>query len=58
MKSASAQIKKGSEPTGRMSSVPGGYPLYYYNSNRKGEVDFLIEHQGHVLPLEVKSGKN
>ena len=36
----------------------GGYPLYYYNSNRQGEVDFLIEHQGHVLPIEVKSGKN
>ena len=36
----------------------GGYPLYYYNSNRQGEVDFLIEYQGYVLPIEVKSGKN
>ena len=35
-----------------------GYPLYYYNSKKKGELDFVIEHQGHVLPIEVKSGKD
>ena len=35
-----------------------GYPLYYYNSKKKGELDFLIEHAGQVLPLEVKSGKD
>lgn len=31
-------------------------PLYYYNSKRFGEVDFLIEQDGKVLPIEVKSG--
>lgn len=36
-----------------------GYPLFYYNNNRKGEVDFLIEtHEGAILPIEVKSGKD
>ena len=35
-----------------------GYSLYYYNSKEKGELDFVIEHNGKVLPLEVKSGKD
>ena len=35
-----------------------GYPLYYYNSKKKGELDFVIEHVGQVLPIEVKSGKD
>ena len=34
-----------------------GYPLYYYNSKKKGELDFVVEHAGRVLPIEVKSGK-
>ena len=36
-----------------------GSPLRYYHNSRKGEVDFLIEtHEGRVLPVEVKSGKD
>lgn len=36
-----------------------GFPLYYFNSeDRPAEVDFLIEKDGAVLPVEVKSGKN
>ena len=35
-----------------------GYPCYYYNSKKLGELDFVIEHGGKVLPIEVKSGKN
>lgn len=31
---------------------------YYYNSKKRGEVDFLIELGGKVLPIEVKSGKD
>lgn len=31
--------------------------LYYYNSKKHGEVDFLIEYQNDVLPIEIKSGK-
>ncbi len=35
-----------------------GFPLYYYNSKKFGELDFVIEYKGKVLPIEVKSGKN
>ncbi len=35
-----------------------GFKLYYYNNKRQGELDFVIEQGGHVLPLEVKSGKD
>ena len=35
-----------------------GYPVYYYNSKKLGELDFVIEHDGGVLPIEVKSGKD
>lgn len=36
-----------------------GYLLCYYNSNRKGEMDFLVEtNTGDVVPVEVKSGKD
>ena len=35
-----------------------GYELYYYNSKKTGELDFVIEDRGQVLPIEVKSGKN
>lgn len=34
------------------------FKLYYYNSKKYGEIDFVIEHKGKVLPIEVKSGKN
>lgn len=32
--------------------------LYYFNSKKQGEVDFLVEKDGEALPIEVKSGKN
>lgn len=35
-----------------------GFPLYYFSSRKVGEVDFLIEHDGNVEPIEVKSGKH
>ena len=31
--------------------------LFYYNSKKHGEVDFIIEYKNDVLPLEIKSGK-
>ena len=31
--------------------------LYYYNSKKHGEVDFVIEYKGEILPIEIKSGK-
>ncbi len=35
-----------------------GYPSYFYNNHNLGELDFVIEHNGSVLPIEVKSGKD
>ena len=34
------------------------YKLYYFNSKRQGVLDFVIEHNGHALPIEIKSGKD
>ena len=35
-----------------------GFDLYFFNSKKQGEIDFLVEKQGVVLPIEVKSGKD
>ena len=35
-----------------------GFKLYYYNSKKFGELDFVIEYNGAILPIEVKSGKS
>ena len=34
------------------------HDLFYFNSKKQGELDFVVEHQGEVLPIEVKSGKD
>lgn len=34
-----------------------GFPLFYNNDKRRGEIDFLIEKDQKVIPIEVKSGK-
>ena len=34
------------------------HDLFYFNSKKQGELDFVVEYQGEVLPIEVKSGKN
>ena len=34
------------------------HDLYYSNNKKRGELDFLIEYDGEVLPIEVKSGKD
>ena len=38
--------------------ISKGLILYYYKNNRLGEIDFLTEIDGVVVPVEVKSGKN
>ena len=35
-----------------------GFDLYYFNSKKQGELDFLVEQRGEVLPIEIKSGKD
>jgi len=34
------------------------YRNYYWMSERGAEVDFVIQRQGHVIPIEVKSAEN
>lgn len=35
-----------------------GLKLYYFNSKKQGELDFVIKLDDKLLPIEVKSGKN
>ena len=35
-----------------------GFPMYFYNNHKIGELDFLIEQDFKVVPIEVKSGKD
>lgn len=35
-----------------------GHKEYYYNSKKYGELDFVIELDGKIVPLEIKSGKD
>ena len=58
--SADGDLNKGAvyENVVAQELIAHGYKLYYYNSKKKGELDFIIEHEGKALPLEVKSGKD
>ena len=38
--------------------VAHGVEPYYYNNKKRGELDFVIELGGKILPIEVKSGKD
>lgn len=38
--------------------VAHGFEPYYYNSKKRGEINLVIENNGKVLPIEVKSGKD
>ena len=35
-----------------------GFDLYYFNSKKQGELDFVVEKGGKTYPIEVKSGKD
>ena len=38
--------------------VSKGYPTYYFNNKKLGELDFVIDNgSGKIIPIEVKSGK-
>ena len=37
----------------------GGYTSYYWTADRGGyEIDFLIQREGSILPIEVKAGEH
>lgn len=35
-----------------------GITPYFYNNKKRGELDFVVEINGKILPIEVKSGKD
>ncbi len=35
-----------------------GYRTYYWDSDRGAEIDFIIQHDGELIPIEVKSADN
>ena len=35
-----------------------GWALFYFSSKKQGELDFLLENDAEIIPLEVKSGKD
>lgn len=38
--------------------ISHGIEPYYYNNKKRGEIDFIVELGGRILPIEVKSGKD
>jgi predicted AAA+ superfamily ATPase len=38
--------------------VASGYTCYYWQSGRGAEVDFVIQREGKIIPIEVKSADN
>ena len=36
--------------------IKNGYSLYYYKPDNEHELEFLIEKNGEVIPIEVKAG--
>ena len=35
-----------------------GYQTYYYAKDNEIEIDFLIQREGHIIPVEVKSAEH
>lgn len=38
--------------------IKRGYTLYYYKPDSEHEIEFLIEKDGEIIPVEVKAGNN
>ena len=38
--------------------IKRGYTLYYYKPDNEHEIEFLIEKNGEVVPVEVKAGNS
>lgn len=57
---ATAEVNHGStyENAVAQELAAHGFDLYYFNSKKFGELDFVVEDRdGRVIPMEVKSGK-
>ncbi len=53
-------IKKGglAENYVNIQLIINGYRTYYWESDRGAEIDFVIQREGKVIPIEVKSADN
>ena len=38
--------------------IANGYQCYFWMSERGAEVDFIIQREGKIIPIEVKSSEN
>ena len=52
------KFQKLAKNVGKVPKSAHNLKLYYFNSKKQGELDFVIEYNGKVLPIEVKSGKD
>lgn len=41
-----------------LSLIANGYQCFYWQSTRGAEVDFIIQREGRIIPIEVKSADN
>ncbi|MEA4831246.1 MAG: ATP-binding protein [Oscillospiraceae bacterium] len=42
----------------QLAAEVGAIPYYWSAENSTGEIDFLVQHSGHILPIEVKAEEN
>jgi len=56
--SGEAIIKSISVMHDRSNGLGGGFAAYYWESEREAEIDFVVQRNGHIIPIEVKSSDN
>ena len=42
----------------QLKSLPRTFVYYYSNDNSTLEIDFVVQHEAHVIPIEVKAEEN
>lgn len=42
----------------QLKSLPRTFVYYYSNDNSTSEIDFVVQHEAHVIPIEVKAEEN
>lgn len=42
----------------QLKSLPRTFVYYYSNNNSTLEIDFVVQHEAHVIPIEVKAEEN
>jgi predicted AAA+ superfamily ATPase len=55
---AAASPSPTAAPSPAAALAASGYPLFYWQSGNTAEIDFVLQKDGAVIPLEVKAGTN